>query len=206
LSHNKYWAGDPSSVVAIESARETASSKGSSWTETVLYNFTGGSDGNQPFAGVVFDSLGRLYGTTTEGGISNCPAGGCGTIFQLSPPSSPGGSWTEATIYTFTGGADGAVPLASLIVDSYGQLYGTASEGGPTGGNCFAGCGTVFRLTPPLRRHGSWTETTLHGFTDFPDGAFPVSNLLLTKTGVLYGTTQAGGDSVGDGVFFQIVP
>jgi uncharacterized repeat protein (TIGR03803 family) len=182
------------------------STKRSSWTETVLYSFTGGNDGAQPFAGLVLDPQGRLYGTTSGGGISNCPAGGCGTIFQLSPPTSSRGAWSENTLYSFTSGPDGATPLASLVLDSYGQLYGTASAGGPSSLNRFAGCGTVFRLTPPLSRHGHWIETTLHGFTDFPDGASPSANLILTIGGGLYGTTQSGGDSLGDGIVFQIVP
>jgi uncharacterized repeat protein (TIGR03803 family) len=116
--------------------------------ETVLYAFTGGADGGQPFAGLVRDSAGNLYGTTGGGGntSSSCPNGsfGCGVVFELSP------SGTETVLHTFTGGADGASPFyAVLLRDSSGNLYGTTFLGGSYAGPCAAfGCGVVFKLTP----------------------------------------------------------
>ena len=104
------------------------------WTETVLYTFTGSSDGAYPQTGLIFDANGNLYGTTSNGGNMSgtiCHGlGGCGVVFELSPPKSGSGPWTETPIYTFTGKADGAVPYASLIFDAKGNLYGTTAGGG----------------------------------------------------------------------------
>ena len=96
-------------------------------TETVLYSFTGGSDGRKPVAGLIADGSGNLYGTTEFGGAS-----GNGVVFKLSP----GG--TETVLYSFTGGSDGGIPRAGLIADRSGNLYGTTQFGGP-------GCGGVDR-------------------------------------------------------------
>src|ERR1017187_1401728 len=104
-------------------------SQGGAWTEAVLYNFTGGSDGGGPFAGVVIGRGGVLYGTTTGGGNS-----GGGTVFSLTPPASTGGSWTEAVLYNFTGGSDGSQPYAGVVVGRGGVLYGTTTGGGNSGG------------------------------------------------------------------------
>jgi uncharacterized repeat protein (TIGR03803 family) len=102
----------------------------SGWTKTVLYSFTGGSDGANPYAGLISDSAGNLYGTTENGGSSNCK--GCGVVFQLAPNSK--GGWTESVLYSFFGGLDGAYPLAALVFDGVGNLYGTTEGGGP--GDC----------------------------------------------------------------------
>ena len=94
--------------------------------ETVLHNFTGGSDGDNPVAGLVADELGNLYGTTNNGGRTGCLGPGCGTVFKVTP------NGTETVLYTFSGGIDGANPSAGLILDGAGNLYGTASSGGGT--------------------------------------------------------------------------
>ena len=106
-------------------------------TYTVLYSFTGGSDGSGPVAGLIADSAGNLYGTTEHGGVS-----GNGVVFKLSPGGSelPGGS--ETVLYSFTGGSDGSGPVAGLIADSAGNLYGTTEHGGVSGN------GVVFKLSP----------------------------------------------------------
>jgi len=180
--------------------------RGGVWTETVLYSFTGGSDGAGPYAGLVFDQRSRLYGATTIGGNPSCGGGGCGSVFQLTPPATTGGTWSLETLYSFTGGADGAQPDGDLILDNKGRLYGTASTGGPLNSTCSGYCGAVFQLTPPPNSsNGSWTQTTLHGFTGGGDGAAPVAGVLLRK-GVLYGTAPSGGDLTNVGVVFQIVP
>jgi uncharacterized repeat protein (TIGR03803 family) len=117
------------------------------WTETVLYNFTGGDDGSYPFAGVVFDKMGSLYGTTYVGGAFSE-----GTVFELSPPAAEGGSWTESVLHSFTNLAgDGSRPLGGVVFDSSGNLYGTTSA-------------TVFELTPPAAIGGEWTESVLYIF------------------------------------------
>jgi len=117
------------------------SSTGGSWTEAVLYRFAGSpSDGSNPFSGVVIGSGGVLYGTTRLGGsLDN------GTVFSLTPPVSPGGSWTESVLYNFTGASDGNGP-EGVVIGSGGVLYGTTSGGGNP--ICDFGCGTVFSLTP----------------------------------------------------------
>ena len=107
-------------------------------TETVLYSFSGPPDGAYPAAGVVLDTAGNLYGTTERGGTStNCNThdrtGACGTVFKVDATG------TETVLYTFTGGADGAFPLAGLLRDAAGNLVGTS--------NPAFGYGTVFELT-----------------------------------------------------------
>jgi len=147
-------------------------------TEKVLYAFTGGADGSQPYAGVVFDKAGNLYGTAQFGG-----AFGGGTVFQLSPSLS--GRWTFHLIYTFTGGADGYTPIGGLVLDDAGNLYGTVSSGGDP----VCQCGTVFELSPS---QNGWTFNILHSFTGAgSDGAFPGASLVFD--GSLIGTTVQGG-------------
>jgi uncharacterized repeat protein (TIGR03803 family) len=107
--------------------------------ETVLYSFQGRPDGEDPEASVIADNLGNLYGTTRNGGSEDA-----GTVFELSLGSN--NLWTETLLYSFTSGADGAAPVGSLVLDSQGNLYGTASNGGNSG--CLFGCGTVFELSP----------------------------------------------------------
>jgi uncharacterized repeat protein (TIGR03803 family) len=162
------------------------------WNQTVLYSFTGGSDGGNPFAALIFDSAGNLYGTTEYGGVYSD-----GTVFKLSPGAS--GTWTESVIHSFAGyPADGSYPAASLVFDSKGNLYGTTSTGGSSA-NCLvkkkpAGCGTVFEMSPT--GNGKWSESLLYSFTNSNgDGAFPFANLIFDSAGNLYGTTEQGGVS-----------
>jgi uncharacterized repeat protein (TIGR03803 family) len=164
--------------------------------ETVLYSFTGtNGDGANPAAGVIMDSVGNLYGTTEYGGITtgSCsgpsPAG-CGTVFKLDP------SGKETVLYSFTGtNGDGANPVAGVITDSAGNLYGTTEF---TAGS--VGAGTVFKLDP------SGKETVLYSFTGTNgDGAFPVASLIMDSAGKLYGTTEDGG-SADLGTVFSLVP
>ena len=180
---------------------------GSPWNENVLYTFSGGSDGAYPYAAVVFYQ-GNLYGTTTHGGNtsgSNCSAiGGCGVVFELSPPSGGSGPWTENVLYTFDGGADGSVPYGGLIFDSSGNLYGTASGGGQLSGG-IQGFGVVFELSPPSGGGFPWTETVLYTFTGANDGDTPLGGVIFDSKGNLYGTTAFGG-YYANGVVFQLTP
>jgi uncharacterized repeat protein (TIGR03803 family) len=168
------------------------------WTESVLYSFSGGADGGQPSAGLVLDAAGNLYGTTKFGGSANCNLG-CGTVFQLKPAS---GGWTETVLYSFSGGADGREPYATLLFDTTGNLYSTTLFGGNVGSVCSSGCGTVFKLTPAS---GSWTESVLYAFAGGTDGASPYHGLVFDPAGNLYGTTYAGGAS-GNGTVFKLAP
>jgi uncharacterized repeat protein (TIGR03803 family) len=152
---------------------------GGGWTESVIYTFQGENDGEGPFSGLVLDRSGNLYGTTADGGNLACNAPyGCGTVFQLRPSAS---GWTENVLYTFQGGNDGQVPIAGLIFDRSGHLYGATAGGGAGGG------GTVFMLIPS---HGSWTLTTLHSFTGVSG---PWASLAMDIFGNLYGTTLGDG-------------
>lgn len=167
-------------------------------TFEVLHNFTGGSDGAAPYAGLI-DVHGRLYGTTSLGGITAlCPgvnSHGCGTVFELTPPAAAGGAWTETVIYRFQGGDDGAVPQEAVTADSAGNLYGTTSAGGLA--SCPAGCGTVFELQPPAAPGAAWTKTLLYSFRGVPSGngngdlATPTG--LVVKDGNLFGSAYGGG-------------
>ena len=162
-------------------------------TERVLYRFKGGSDGYAPFAGLIADMAGNLYGTTADGG-AGCQ-GGCGTVFELSPAS--GGRWTETVLYRFTGAGDGAVPESGLIFDAAGSLYGTTIHGGSSGD------GTVFELTAPARPEGAWTLNVLHNFIGQTDGKISMGTLIFDKAGNLYGPTLFGG-RFGGGTVFQL--
>jgi uncharacterized repeat protein (TIGR03803 family) len=163
------------------------------WTESVLYSFSGGADGANPYAGLTVGSGGTLYGATTYGG-----RGGVGTVFMLTPPA-PGGAWTESVLFSFTG-SDGANPYASLALATNGVLYGVTSLGGTSD------AGAIFMLTPPGISGGAWTEAVLYNFTDGADGGFPYGGLTLASNGVLYGTTNFGGASSVYGTVFKLVP
>jgi uncharacterized repeat protein (TIGR03803 family) len=170
---------------------------GGTWSEAVLYQFTGGVDGNTPRA-VVRDSSGNLYGTAAEGGdLAACNTVGCGVVFELSPSS---GRWMEKVLYSFTGGADGALPSAGLVFDAAGNLYGMAENGGNSSTGCSPGCGVVFELSPSTS--GLWTETVLHTFVGTSDGSHPFGQIAL-HAGTLSGTTFAGG-SINLGTVFQM--
>src|ERR1700751_2460728 len=162
-------------------------------TENVLYNFQNGLDGAQPSAGLIADRSGSLYGTTFSGGAYSS-----GTVFQLTPPISSGGSWTESVLYTFQNGADGAFPYARLIFDENGNLYGTTTGGGMQP-DCFE-CGTVFKLTRPTNPGDAWTESILYSVNG-ADGASPYGPLLLDEDGNLFGTTRSGGTYFEGSVF-----
>ena len=171
------------------------------WKEKVLYRFQGGtSDGSVPSGGVVFDPQGNLYGATTDGGPVSCaPIGyACGTVFQLSPPTQKGGSWTESLIYQFLGKGsnDASVPNGGPIRDAAGNLYGVTAYGGT--GDCVllgvpAGCGTVYELSPPQQQGDAWTETILYSFPTSKQGYLPNGDLVFDSAGNLYGATTFGG-------------
>lgn len=174
------------------------------WAETVLHNFqSNNTDGIAPYGGLVFDSIGNLYGTTVHGGSY-----GYGTVFELSPQSNKG--WLETILYNFqSNGHDGNNPYATLSFDTAGNLYGTTQFGGD--GTCQGGCGVVYELTPNIG--AGWSEQVLHGFqNDGRDGTFPYANLTFDTTGNLYGTTSQGGTGgcangvVGCGVVFELSP
>jgi uncharacterized repeat protein (TIGR03803 family) len=221
---------------------------GSSWTESVLYSFTGLPDGSGPIAGVTFDANGNLYGTTDGGGGSDD-----GTVYELSPS---GSGWIENVLYAFQYSNDGAIPYAGVVLDPEGNVYGTTIYGGagdggtifelmPSNGNwifsvlyspllgglggsegvlarssngtfygtlltgggqhCSGyGCGSVFQLSPS---NGGWEYTSLYNLNnlnDGGDGGNPSAGVILDSAGNLYGT--ASGSLGGDGFVFEVTP
>ena len=170
---------------------------GSGWTETVIYSFTGGTDGGNPYAGLIFDQTGNLYGAAASDGATNG-----GTVFELTPS---GSSWAFNLLYSFVGasGQFAQGPVANLAFDSAGNLYGTTHGAGTYI------YGSVFKLTPGS---GGWTYTSLHDFTGGTDGGYPRSNIVFDKNGNMYGTAAEGGTgNTGNcygscGVIFEITP
>jgi len=205
--------------VVYELTPPTAS--GGAWAETILHNFgTVPGDGFEPMGPLRVGPGGTLYGTTYYGGTGVCYTSGgltsgCGTVFQLAPPSASGALWTYSVIHDFTGAdGDGAAPVAGVVVGEDGAIYGTTASAGSTASDSacpasyyvIAGCGIVFELTPPSTPGGAWTETVLHSFSGQDgDGALSQAALTLSSSGVLYGTTSAGG-TAGRGTVFAVEP
>ena len=163
-----------------------------------LYSFTGGANGANPTAGVVFGANGSLFGTTPYGGSDACQ-GGCGTIFELTP----GTPWTQTVLYSFQGGSDGANPGAALTLGTGGVFYGTTAGGGNSGN------GTVFKLTPPAKTGGAWTETVLYSFQGNVTGTVNVTGTgtevtLTSGSPFVTGTTWNGLSIVLTGVTYTV--
>jgi len=176
---------------------ELSPSSGGTWTETILYNFTGGIDGNEPWGSLAIDASGNLYGVTRAGGANLD-----GNVFELSPGSS---GWTFTTLHSFatTGGYE---PDSGVTLDAAGNLYGTTLRGGDETGTwgCSSGCGVVYRLSDSST---GWRYSQIYVFHG-PGGYEPVSGVALDSTGNLYGTTFAGGTPTccGFGVVFKLAP
>ena len=201
------------------------------WTERILYRFQGSADGANPYAGVILDRVGNLYGTSAGGGLADCTGEYCGVIYKLTLSES---GWTESVLYSFTGGSDGSFPMGGLISDQAGNLYGVTYGGGvvykmtssgdswtwsqvynlnayiasvgilamdATGnlyGTTVIGDPEVFKLTPS---NGGWTLTGFSGAA----GDSPYGNVIVDTNGTVYGTASAGG-SDNAGVVFEITP
>ncbi|MGB8889640.1 MAG: choice-of-anchor tandem repeat GloVer-containing protein [Candidatus Korobacteraceae bacterium] len=178
------------------------------WEETVLYRFTGGSDGALPYlADLAFDQAGNIYGTTWIGGSEgNCLYGyHCGTVFKL---TRSGDGWNESVIWNFGQNGDGVMPVSGVIFDQAGNLYGTTSGGGQDGSGDFCyqgmyGPTTVYQLTPS---GSGWTENILYTFPS-GSGDLVYSGLIFDQSGNLYGAGCNGGLSGSSGGFaFKLMP
>ncbi|HTT84753.1 MAG TPA: choice-of-anchor tandem repeat GloVer-containing protein [Rhizomicrobium sp.] len=159
-------------------------------TLTVLYAFSS-NDGSTPYAALLMDKNGNLYGTTVTGGSGDCS---CGTVFEL--PASGG----EQVLYSFCSQEncmDGISPWASVIMDGSGNLYGTATYGGEATGQCDLGCGTIFEIT------AAGKEKDIYAFQDLNDGAYPLGGLTFGRGSELFGTAEGGG-SHNDGTVFKV--
>jgi hypothetical protein len=206
--------------------------KGGPWSETVLYVFEGQlyGDGSSPAGTLLIDRSGNLYGATGYGGTGRCKifggVVGCGTVYELSPPTKQGEGWTETVLYSFKGDKDGQLAGESLTFDAQGNIYGATAYGGGYG-SCnepyYQHCGSIYELSPPQTKGGKWTEKVLYGFKGVKsgqqvgDGANPNGALVLDSKGAIYGTTYFGGNNVkgkceggvggtGCGIVFKLQP
>ena len=174
------------------------------YKETILYNFRGvphNPDGAAPFASLIGDDSGALYGTTAWDGGNHCYYHSrCGTVFKLTPR--PSGGYGESILHHFSSAGDGAYPYTRLL--RIGRtFYGITNNGGV--GLCAfggGGCGTLFALAPSGT---TYVETLLHSFEKQSDGGYPESDLVVDSAGTLFGTTLIGGSgpSGGNGTVFE---
>jgi uncharacterized repeat protein (TIGR03803 family) len=161
------------------------------WVHTLLYSFTGGADGGEPYKGVTLDRDGNLYGTAVTGGSGSCE-GGCGVIYKLINRK---GTWTQKVIHAFTGGDDGSGPGSRVTVDRAGNVYGMT----PTGGAF--GLGTIYHIRPPSSVASSFN--VIHAFTGGADGSSGSAGRMILHDGHLYGAATTGGSN-GSGVVFEL--
>ncbi len=167
-----------------------------SWTQAVIYNFTGGNDGGGPnWGSLAFDAAGNIYGHTYQGGTYNW-----GVLFKLTPDSS--GGWTQSVIHSFTAGRDGQGPYTTPYFDAKGNLYGNSS------GGAYHECGSLFKMTPGSAN--KWTFSVIYSFTGKPACA-SWSGLIPDDAGNFYGTTRnhvpGYCDPVGIcGIVFKLIP
>jgi uncharacterized repeat protein (TIGR03803 family) len=170
--------------------------KDGAWTETILYSFPTAKQGYLPNGDLVFDRAGNLYGATEFGGGKGTSCDPyyqyCGAVFELSPPKTKGGEWTEKVLHAFASGTDGANPNGGLVLDGEGNVYGTTYAGGS------GDWGTVYELKPPTRKGGAWTEKQVHVFTTGNAGGLPSAGVIFDSKANLYGTTV--------GTIFRLAP
>lgn len=177
---------------------ELSPGSGGAWTEQVLHQWGNGNDGVYPYGGLIFDSTGNLYGTTSQSGVK----GNMGTVFELTPTKS---GWVEENQYYFGINTDGQFPFSGLVLDGAGNLYGTTHNGGSQG------YGIIYELTPGSN---GWTEKILYNLSGSADGGISSATLVMDAAGSLYGTAWYGGDYSscitgpvpGCGVVFKVMP
>jgi uncharacterized repeat protein (TIGR03803 family) len=168
------------------------SPSGGGWIHTVLYDFTGGLDGGEPYKGVTLDAAGNLYGTAVTGGNGPCE-GGCGVTYEM---TNSGGHWTQSVIHNFTG-ADGSGPGSPVVLDKAGNVYGTTPTGGADG------FGVVYQLH---NANGQWTLRVIHTFTGGADGGTgSAGRVAFDAAGNLYGVATVGGAHQA-GVVYKLTP
>jgi uncharacterized repeat protein (TIGR03803 family) len=191
-----------------------------SWNEVLIHNFgVKKGDGAAPFAGLILDGSGNLYGATRDGG-TGCVGEGCGTVYELIPTAK--GAWKEKVLHRFdNNGKDGVEPgWGMLALDASGSLYGTTEGGGtnscfagpnwiaaasrlePESGNGIGNCGTIFKVS----KEGNWKESVLYSFQGGSRGSGPGAGVVMDKSGNLYGTTVYAGSGCGCGVVYKLGP
>ena len=196
-------------VVAAQTIFELSAPKarGGMWKYHVLYTLNGNSDGASIVGNLVFDTEGNLYGAAGYGGDLGCDNGnGCGTVFKLKRPAKQGGKWHFSVLHAFTEKPDGALPYAGLTSDKKGNLYSTTTRGGSYDE------GAIYRVSPPTKEDGDWTESVLYSFDPGNNlGSIPEGPVTLEGSGNIYGTAAYGGDlncngGFGCGVVFELAP
>ena len=184
---NVYGTTTEGGTYGIGTAFELMPNGQGGWSESLLYSFTGGADGSAPSSGLTIGSAGRLYGTTSLGGLKNT-----GTVFEITPTLD---GWIQNVIHSFGDRIDGQNPMGGVTFDTFGNLYGTTFDGGSIG------FGTVFELTPT---GGDWSEAIIHRFNPASgDGTNPSAPITIDSTGTLYGVTPSGG-AYGSGTAFRL--
>jgi uncharacterized repeat protein (TIGR03803 family) len=177
---------------------------------SIIYAFPGLPNGWAPVGPLVMDADGNLYGTTALGGVVvPFQPSGCGTVFELSPPSTSGGAWTELLLHAFQGGTDGCYAGGGVTADRNGNLYGTTVFDGQTTQCSGNGCGTVFELTPPAIAGGEWGYRVIYRFSGGPNEGSEPDQLVVDGKGAIYGTTRLGptsSSSSGCGTVFELKP
>jgi uncharacterized repeat protein (TIGR03803 family) len=187
---NLYGTTSSGGAYGVGAVFELRPAAGGGWTEHVLYSFNNtGTNGYDPFGGVILDAGGNLYGTAAAGGTYSR-----GTVFEL--VRQPGGGWSEKTLHNFASGSDGAYPYGNLTFDASGNLYGTAYYGGANND------GIVYELKP--NSSGGWAEKVLHSFNG-TDGRTPLSGVIFDASGNLYDTTNQG-SLPARGTVFELKP
>jgi uncharacterized repeat protein (TIGR03803 family) len=166
---------------------------GGAWHFTTLYAFQGQPDAAFPYGGLIADASGNMYGTTYYGGTN-----GSGAVFKIGPAANATAGWRDTVLYSFQGGSDGGSPTSTLVFDAAHNLYGTTTAGGDPG----CSCGVVFELTP---NGNGWSESVLHTFGTFPDGAVPGYGLTADGAGNYLSTTLIGGQD-NQGTVFELTP
>jgi uncharacterized repeat protein (TIGR03803 family) len=183
-------SGDRGTVFSLS----PPASPGGPWTETLLHTFSGASedtDGIAPVGTLAIGNDGVIYAVASGGGGLCSLSDGCGVVFSLTPPVSPGGAWTENVLFHLADLAPESYATAGVVMGTDGVLYGSISE-------------TVFSVTPPAPPGAPWMGAAIYTFTGVPDGQGP-SGVTIGDGGVLYGTTQGGGD-FNTGTVFSLTP
>ncbi len=193
---NLYGTTTGGGANGLGTAFELSPQAGGGWTETVIHSFGATGDGIFPYAQMIFDPAGNLYGTTAFGGAFGIGEAGGGTVFELSPQA--GGGWSEQVLHSFASGSDGVQVSGGVALDAAGNLYGATFVGGTHNE------GIIYELSP--QTGGGWSETILHNFSGgMSDGQLPEAGVTLDAAGNVYGTTFAGGPHL-RGVVFQLAP
>ena len=167
---------------------------GKHWREEVIFHFNRTAQGEAPESALISDGKGNLFGMTPAGGMESS-----GVAYELTPPASGTGLWTETVLHNFGSGKDGAEPYGGLVLGPDGSLYGTTAYGGRKSS------GTVFRLAPNSQAPTGWTESIIYTFDNGADGGYPYSTLAVDASGTLYGVTLNGGNT-GNGTVFSLTP